>query len=128
MSKTTNNFAPEARQPAAHTLLDWVKKVEVNSGKRPGVPNELADRMKALERENHLLSQAIEILRKASAYFAQAELVRPFKRRSRLSMITVAPMGSSRSTLCCRSPLQPMTSMLQNAGNRRNYRSGHGEI
>jgi transposase-like protein len=43
-------------------------------------PSELADRLKALERENRELRQANEILRKASAYFAQAELDRPFKR------------------------------------------------
>jgi transposase-like protein len=57
-----------------------VKKAEVNSGKRAGVPTELAERLKALERENRELRQANEILRKASAYFAQAELDRPFKR------------------------------------------------
>jgi transposase-like protein len=44
------------------------------------VPTDLADRLKALERENRELRQANEILRKASAYFAQAELDRPFKR------------------------------------------------
>ncbi len=62
------------------TLHEWVKKAEVNSGKRAGVPTELAERLKALERENRELRQANEILRKASAYFAQAELDRPFKR------------------------------------------------
>ena len=45
-----------------------------------GVPVEIAERLKALERENRELRQANEILRKASAYFAQAELDRPFKR------------------------------------------------
>ena len=65
---------------SGHRLLEWVKKAEVNSGKRAGVPTELADRLKALERENRELRQANEILRKASAYFAQAELDRPFKR------------------------------------------------
>ncbi|GAA4779967.1 hypothetical protein GCM10023219_29830 [Stakelama sediminis] len=65
---------------SGHTLLEWVKKAEVNSGKRAGVPTELAERLKALERENRELRQANEILRKASAYFAQAELDRPFKR------------------------------------------------
>jgi transposase-like protein len=64
----------------AHTLLEWVKKVEVGSGNRAGVPTEPADRLKALERENRELRQANEILRKASAYFAQPELDRPFKR------------------------------------------------
>ena len=62
------------------TLHEWVKKAEVDSGKRAGVPTEMADKLKALERENRELRQANEILRKASAYFAQAELDRPFKR------------------------------------------------
>ena len=57
-----------------------MKKAEVDSGKRAGVPRDLAEKLKALERENRELRQANEILRKASAYFAQAELDRPFKR------------------------------------------------
>ena len=65
---------------AAQTLNEWVKKAEVDSGKRAGVPSEMAERLKALERENRELRQANEILRKASAYFAQAELDRPFRR------------------------------------------------
>ena len=64
----------------AQTLHEWVKKAEVDGGKRAGVPTEMAERLKALERENRELRQANEILRKASAYFAQAELDRPFKR------------------------------------------------
>ena len=62
------------------TLNEWVKKVEVDSGQRAGVPSEMSEKMKALERENRELRQANEILRKASAYFAQAELDRPFKK------------------------------------------------
>ena len=65
---------------SAYTLYEWVKKEEVNSGKRAGVPTEVADKVKALEREVRELRQANEILRKASAYFAQAELDRPFRR------------------------------------------------
>jgi transposase len=64
---------------SGHTLNEWVKKAEVDSGKRAGVSSEMADRMKALERENRELRQANEILRKASAYFAMAE----FDRRSK---------------------------------------------
>jgi len=65
---------------SGHTLLEWVKKADVNSGKRAGVPTDVADKLKALERESRELRQANEILRKASAYFAQAELDRPFNR------------------------------------------------
>jgi transposase len=65
---------------APQSLHDWVKKTEVNSGKRAGVTTDTAEKMKALEREVRELRQANEILRKASAYFAQAELDRPFKR------------------------------------------------
>jgi transposase-like protein len=103
MSKTTNKFSPEVRARAVRMILDhegdypsrwaavvsvadkigcapqtlheWVKKTEVDSGKRAGVPSDTADKLKALEREVRELRQANEILRKASAYFAQAELV-----------------------------------------------------
>ena len=108
MSKTTNKFSPEVRERATRMVLDhrqdypsrwaavvsisekigcspptlheWVKRAEIDSGQRAGVPTEMADKLKALERENRELRQANEILRQASAYFAQAELDRPFKR------------------------------------------------
>jgi len=62
------------------TLSSWIKRTEVDSGTKVGVPSEMTAKMKALEREVKELRQANEILRKASAYFAQAELDRPFKR------------------------------------------------
>ena len=65
---------------AAQTLHEWLKKAEVEAGKRTSLPGEVADQLKALDRENRELRQANEILRKASAYFAMAELDRPLKR------------------------------------------------
>lgn len=101
MNKTTNKFSPEVRARAVrlfqehaseytsrwggvasistkmgcstYSLDDWVKKAEIDSGRRAGLPTEAADKLKALEREVRELRQANEILRKASAYFAQAE-------------------------------------------------------
>ena len=54
----------------AQTLNEWVKKAEVDRGVRAGLPTDVAEKLKALERENRELRQANEILRKASAYFA----------------------------------------------------------
>ena len=106
-SKTTNKFSPEVRTRAVRMVLDhegehasrwaavvsiaskigctpqtlheWVKKAEIDSGRRTSVPTEMAEKLKALERENRELRQANEILRKASAYFAMAELDRRYK-------------------------------------------------
>jgi|TARA_X000000950_G_scaffold14893_1_gene16120 transposase-like protein len=58
------------------TLRSWVNKIEVDSGARPGVTTDQAARLKQLERENRELMRANEILRKAAAFFAQAELDR----------------------------------------------------
>ena len=65
---------------AAQMLHDWTKKAGVGADKRAGVAMDVAEKLRALKRENRELRQANEILRKASAYFAQAELDRPFKR------------------------------------------------
>ncbi len=94
MSKTTNKFSPEVCSRAVRLVLEhehehehehpsrWattVNKAEVDAGKRPGASTDMTVRMKALERENRELRQANEILRKASAYFAVAELDRRSK-------------------------------------------------
>ena len=61
------------------TLLEWVKRAEVDNGDRPGTTSAEAQRMKDLERENKELRRANDILRTASAFFAQAELDRKLK-------------------------------------------------
>lgn len=63
----------------AETLRRWVRQAERDRGLRPGTTTADTERLKQLERENRELRQANEILRKASAYFAQAELDRRFK-------------------------------------------------
>ena len=106
--KTSTNFSPEVRERAvrmvrehqgehesqwaamgsiatksgctAETLRRWVRQAERDRGERAGATTAERERIKALEREVRELRQAHEILRKVSAYFAQAELDRPFKR------------------------------------------------
>ncbi len=106
--KTSTNFSPEVRERAvrmvrehrgehvsqwaaicsiatkigrtAETLRRWVRQAEKDSGERAGATSAERERIEALEREVRELRQTNEILRKASAYFAQAELDRPFKR------------------------------------------------
>jgi transposase len=58
------------------TLRKWVRRTERDQGIRAGMSSSDRDRLKQLERENRELKRANEILRKASAYFAQAELDR----------------------------------------------------
>jgi len=105
--KKSNKFSPEVRERAVRlvqehrgeysslwatvesiapkmgcvpsTLLDWVKQAEVDSGSRPGVSTAEAQRIKDLEREVKELRRANEILKLASAFFAQAELDRRLK-------------------------------------------------
>jgi transposase len=64
---------------SGETLRNWMRQHERDAGLRDGMTSEMRERLKALERENRELRQANEILRKASAYFAQAELDRRFK-------------------------------------------------
>jgi transposase-like protein len=105
--KTQNRFSPEVRQRAVRMVLDhggdhasqwaamvsiagkigctaetlrkWVRQAERDAGQRPGATSEERERIKVLEREVRELRQANEILRKASAYFAMAELDRRSK-------------------------------------------------
>jgi len=60
----------------AETLRGWVRQAERDQGRRAGLTSNERDRLKELERENRELKRANEILRKASAFFAQAELDR----------------------------------------------------
>ncbi|SLN72258.1 hypothetical protein LOS8367_03691 [Limimaricola soesokkakensis] len=103
MSKTTNKYAPEVRERAARmvlgnegqhdsrwaaipsisakigcapqTLNEWIKRAEIDSGQRAGIPAEMAEKMKVLERENRELRQANDILRKASTSITPLEPV-----------------------------------------------------
>ena len=108
MTKRTPPFSPEVRERAVRMVLDhrhehgsqyaaissiaakigcsgetprnWVRQAERDQGVRAGPTTDERERIKVLERENRELRQANEILRKASAYFALAELDRPFRR------------------------------------------------
>ena len=62
------------------TLRRWVKQSDIDSGRKEGQTSDKRAQIKAMERELRELRQANQILTKASAYFAQAELARPFKR------------------------------------------------
>jgi transposase len=105
--KMSNRFSPEVRQRAVRMVLDhggdhasqwsaigsiagkigctaetlrkWVRQAERDQGQRAGTTTEECERIKALEREVRELRQANEILKKASAYFAMAELDRRSK-------------------------------------------------
>jgi len=54
----------------------WIQKIEVDSGAKPGITSDHAQKIKELERENRELKRANEILKKAAAFFAVAELDR----------------------------------------------------
>ena len=62
------------------TLRGWVKRVKIDTGRRDGLTSEDRARLRALEKENKELRRANEILKLASAFFAQAELDRKLKR------------------------------------------------
>ena len=62
------------------TLRKWVRRTEIDTGRRGGLTSDERARIKELERENRDLRRVNEILRKASAFFAQAELARRPKR------------------------------------------------
>ena len=64
---------------SAETLRKWVRRAETDAGRREGLTTDDRERIKSLERENRELKRANEILRTASAFFAQAELDRRLK-------------------------------------------------
>jgi transposase len=106
--KTSKPYSPEFRERAVRLLLEhsdeyqseaaaltaiagklgcspdslsvWARQAQRDGGERPGQTTADRARIKELERENRELRQANEILKKASAYFAQAELDRPFRK------------------------------------------------
>ena len=106
-TKTSNKFSPEVRERdvrlvqehrdtypsltaaidsiapkigcSSSTLHEWIKRVQIDAGVRPGVSTAEAQRIKDLEREGKELRRANEILKLASAFFAQAELDRRLK-------------------------------------------------
>ena len=106
--KTQNRYSPEFRERAVRIVLEqqsehasqwatmqsiaakigctnetlrrWVRRAERDQGLRGGLTSDDRARLKQLERENRELKRANEILRKASAFFAQAELDRPVKK------------------------------------------------
>ena len=108
MNKKSNRFSPEVKERAVRlvqeqrgqhnslwaavesiapkmgcssdTLLEWVKRAQIDAGQRVGTTSSDAQRIKELERENKELRRANEILKTASAFFAQAELDRQLKR------------------------------------------------
>ena len=90
----------------AETRRKWVRQAQRDAGHRPGLTTSERERLKELEREVRELKRANEILRKAFAYVAQAELDRRrTSPRGSSSSPTIAPWsGSSRSAPCCRSP------------------------
>ena len=90
----------------AETRRTWVRQAQRDAGHRPGLTTSERERLKELEREVRELKRANEILRKAFAYVAQAELDRRrTSPRWSSSSPTIAPWsGSSRSAPCCRSP------------------------
>ena len=106
MSKA-NRYSPEVRERAVRMVLEserdypsqwqaiqsvaskigcspdslkaWLKRVQIDAGEVPGITTEEHEWMKALEKENRELRRANEILKTASAFFAQAELDRKLK-------------------------------------------------
>lgn len=105
--KKSNKFSPEVRERAVRmvrehrgdypsmwaaieslapkigcvpqTLNEWVKRDQIDTGMRDGISTSELQRLKELERENKELRKANEILKLASAFFAQAELDRRLK-------------------------------------------------
>ena len=92
----------------AETLRIWVRRGEVDGGRRPGVSSDERARLKELERENRELRRANEILKSASLFFA-TELDGRTRRLAPTSISSGIVSGSSRSAACCSSPRARIT-------------------
>ena len=116
---------------SAQTLHNWVRRQQIDTGVLPGPTTEERQRIKDLERDNRELRRANEILKLASAFFAQAEpdMKAPLCRIKCLSASstpTETASGSSRSAECCRSPRLAIVVMPRNVGSQNGCRRAAG--
>ena len=154
MSKTTNKFAPEVRERAVRmvadherdypsrwaavvsiaekigcvpqTLHEWVKKAEVDSGKRAGVSTEVADKVKALEREVRELRRPTRFCASVSIFCSGGALPPVPAMIAFIDDHRDAYGGRARSAAFCRSPHPPTTSVSHRNGIRPAFRRERG--
>ena len=113
-------------------LRHWVRRAERDAGQRPGMTTDERAQLTALEHENRELKRANEILRKASAFFAAAELDRYTKQLMRICTPSSMRIGritmSSQSAACWRSHRRPAISTVNARTMRRATRRRVREV